>query len=83
MQMPHLIHLVGRGDLMVRHQGQEDELPVLLDRAQAKRPAPAVGTDQMVEKADLMAGIIQFISADLLIELLLLLQHGTLFICCY
>jgi hypothetical protein len=37
----------------------------------------------MVEKADLMAGIIQFIGADLLIKLLLFFQHGTLFKCCY
>ena len=39
--------------------------------------------DQMGEKADLMAGIIQFISADSLIELLLFLQHGTLSRSCY
>jgi len=58
MQMPHLIHLVGRRDLMVRHQGKEDKLPVLLDSAQGKGPAPAVGAHQMGEKADLMAGII-------------------------
>jgi hypothetical protein len=31
----------------------------------------------MGEKADLMAGIIQFVSADVLIELLLFLLHGT------
>jgi hypothetical protein len=58
MQMPHLIHLVGRRDRMVCHQGQEHKLAVLLDGAQGKGPAPAVGAHQMGEKAELMALII-------------------------
>ena len=64
-------------------------LPVAADRAGVEivESIPfflaVLGTDQMVEKADLMAGIIQFISADSLIELLLFLQRGTLFECCY
>ena len=33
MQMPHPIHLVGRRDQMVCHQGQEDKLAVFLDGA--------------------------------------------------
>jgi hypothetical protein len=37
----------------------------------------------MGEEADLMAGIIQFVSADALIELWLFLQHGALFRCRY
>lgn len=76
MQVPDLVHLVGRHDRMVSNSRQEDKLLVFLHRTKTTLPAPAREAHQMPDKSHLLAGVIQRIGLNTAIDVVLTDEHG-------
>ncbi len=78
MLMPHLINLIRWRHLMISHHRQKDKLSVFLNRAQGKVMRPAIVPLQMLMKANLMTGVVEWIVKKALIKLAWILFHRSI-----